>query len=57
MLSRVRYRECRREELKRTAEFDPPVVTWETKVIYVYNYSQILREGKSVGGIHTELHS
>jgi hypothetical protein len=45
MLRRVQYRECGGEELRRTGEFDPPVVTWETKVIYVYSYSQILGEG------------
>jgi len=45
------------DELRRTVELDPPVVTWETKVIYVYSYSQILGgEGKTVGGVRTELH-
>jgi len=51
MLRRVQYREWRGEELRRTAEFDPPVVIWETKVIHVYRRSQIFnwerREGQS----------
>jgi hypothetical protein len=46
MLRQVQYRELA-EELRRTAEFDSPVVTWETKVIYVYSYNQFGRGRES----------
>jgi hypothetical protein len=42
---------------RRTTEFDPPVVPWETKIIDICIYVQIWEgEGRPVGGVLTELH-
>lgn len=46
--------ECREEELKRTAEFDPPVVTWETKVIYVYSTVNFGRGRESQSAVYAQ---
>jgi hypothetical protein len=46
MLYLLQYSFYRGEQTRHTTELDPPVVPWETKVIYIYSYGQIGGQGR-----------